>query len=201
MTAKVILILGSYLLGAFPTGYILFKLSERKDIRRFGSGATGATNVFRLKGWRLAFPVALADVAKGAVPALVAQRLFGDPGFSALCASAAVVGHCFPVYIGFRGGKGVSTAAGAMFALAWLPALFSMGAFILAVATTRFVSLGSVLAALLFPAFAVLLGAPRPLVLLSLPLVFVILVRHASNISRLIQGTERKFGEKARIDE
>jgi glycerol-3-phosphate acyltransferase PlsY len=76
-----------------------------------------------------------------------------------------------------------------------------MGAFILAVATARFVSLGSVLAALLFPAFAVLLGAPRPLVLLSLPLVFVILVRHASNISRLIQGTERKFGEKARIDE
>jgi glycerol-3-phosphate acyltransferase PlsY len=200
MTARLILILGSYLLGAFPTGYLLFKWVERKDIRGFGSGATGATNVLRLKGLGLALPVAVVDIAKGAAPALLAQHLYGEVGFSALCASAAVVGHSFPVYIGFRGGKGVATAAGAMFALSFGPALLCLGVFILAVAATRYVSLGSILAAALFPAFAALLGAPRPLVLLSLPLVFVILVRHAANIGRLVRGTERKFGQKTKID-
>ena len=197
---KLLFIVGSYLLGAFPTGYLLFKLSERKDIRGFGSGATGATNVLRLKGWRLALPVALVDLAKGAAPALVAQGVFRDAGFSALCASAAVLGHCYPVYIGFKGGKGVATAAGAMFALAWLPALLCLGVFVAAVAATRFVSLGSILAAVLFPGFAALLGAPQPLVLLSLPLVLIILIRHAGNLGRLVRGTERKFGRSAKTE-
>jgi len=200
MTAKLLFLLGSYLLGAFPTGYLLFKWSERKDIRRYGSWATGATNVLRLKGLRLALPVALVDLAKGAAPALLAQHLFADPGFSALSASAAVVGHCFPVYIGFRGGKGVATAAGAMFALAWLPAVLCLAVFVLVVAATRFVSAGSVLAAVLFPVFALLARAPRPLVLLSLPIVFVILIRHTSNVGRLLRGKERKFGQKTDLE-
>jgi glycerol-3-phosphate acyltransferase PlsY len=194
---KIILAAASYFLGAFPTGYLFFKISSRNDIRRFGSGATGATNVLRLKGWRLALPVALIDVAKGAVPALVAARMFGEPGFAALCASLAVVGHCYPVYIGFKGGKGVATAAGAMFALAPLPAVMCLAVFILSIAGTRFVSLGSILAASLFPVFSLLLREPRALILWSIPLVVVILARHGSNILRLLRGTEAKFGQKA----
>jgi len=196
MTAKILFLLGSYFLGSFPTGYLFFKWSERKDIRRFGSGATGATNVLRLKGVLFALPVAVIDIAKGAAPAILAQSLFGQAGFSALCASAAVIGHCFPVYIGFRGGKGVATAAGAMSALAWGPALLCLGVFILAVSVTRFVSVGSILAAVLFPVFSLILGLPQDLVLLSLPIVFVILLRHASNIGRLLRGEEKKFGRK-----
>ncbi len=197
---KILFALLSYLLGAFPTGYLLFKWTSRNDIRRFGSGATGATNVLRLKGWRAAVPVALIDVAKGVVPALAAFRLAdGDSGFAALCGSLAVLGHCYPIYIGFRGGKGVATAAGAMFALAPGPAALCLGVFILVVAATRYVSLGSMVAAILFPVFGFLLNHPRPLLLGSLPLVAVILIRHRANIVRLFSGTERKFGEKAPV--
>jgi len=196
---KILLALASYLVGSFPTGYLFYKFSARQDIRSFGSGATGATNVLRLKGWRMALPVALIDLAKGALPAIVAFRIFGDPGFAALCASLAVFGHCFPVYIGFKGGKGVATAAGAMFALAPGPAALSLAVFILAIAATRFVSLGSIMAAILFPVFGLILNHPRSLVLLSLPLVLVILARHRANIGRLLKGTESKLGRKASV--
>jgi len=196
---KIILPLLSYLLGSFPTGYLLFKWTSRKDIRAFGSGATGATNVLRLKGWRLAVPVALIDVVKGAVPAIVAWRTTQDAGFAALCASAAVVGHCFPIFIGFKGGKGVATAAGAMFSLAPGPAALCLAVFVLSVALTRYISLGSIAAAALFPVFSLLLKQPGALVLGSLPFIAVILFRHRSNMLRLIKGTERKFGEKAPV--
>ncbi|MCX6565523.1 MAG: glycerol-3-phosphate 1-O-acyltransferase PlsY [Candidatus Aminicenantes bacterium] len=196
---KIILLLLSYLLGSFPTGYLLFKWTSRKDIRSFGSGATGATNVLRLKGWRLAVPVALIDVIKGAVPALVAWRTTQDPGFAALCASASVVGHCFPVYIGFKGGKGVATAAGAMFSLAPGPAALSLGVFVFIVVLTRYISLGSIAAAAFFPVFSFFLKQPGPLILGSLPFIAVILFRHRSNMIRLFKGTERKFGEKAPV--
>lgn len=197
---NILLPLLSYLLGAFPTGYLMFRWTSRSDIRRFGSGATGATNVLRLKGWRLAVPVALIDVAKGAIPALVAYRFSGgDSGFAAICASLAVLGHCYPVYIGFRGGKGVATAAGAMFALAPGPAAICLAVFLVLVVLTRYVSLGSIVAAALFPVFGFLLNRPRPLLLGSLLLVAVILLRHLGNMARLIKGTERKFGEKAPV--
>jgi glycerol-3-phosphate acyltransferase PlsY len=196
---KIILLLLSYLLGSFPTGYLLFKWTSRKDIRSFGSGATGATNVLRLKGWRLAVPVALIDVIKGAIPALVAYRTTQNPGFAALCASAAVAGHCFPVYIGFKGGKGVATAAGAMFSLAPGPAALSLAVFVLVVVLTRYISLGSIAAAAFFPVFSLLLKQPGPLILGSLLFIAVILFRHRSNMIRLVKGTERKFGEKAPV--
>ena len=186
----------AYFVGAIPTGYLLFRASENKDIRQFGSRATGATNVLRLKGWKLALPVALVDVAKGFLPAFLALRIFADPALAAASASAAVIGHCFPVYIGFKGGKGVATAAGAMFAIAPLAALMSLGVFAAAIALTRYVSLGSILAALLFPGFMALLRFPALLVALCLPILAVILFRHAGNIGRLFAGTERKIGQK-----
>lgn len=190
----------SYLIGSFPSGYILFRAAEKKDIRHFGSGATGATNVLRLKGWRPAILVAMIDIAKGLVPALAAARMFSDPAFSAVCASAAVIGHCFPVTIGFRGGKGVATAAGAMFALAPVPALGSLAVFILTVALTRFVSLGSLLAVLLFPVFLALFPMTGPLILWTLPIILVIGLRHAGNIGRLRRGTEHKLGRRTAVE-
>jgi len=190
----------SYFIGAIPFGYLLFRLSEKRDIRRFGSRSTGATNVLRLKGWRYAIPVALLDIGKGFLPAFVVLKVYGEPKLSAVCASLSVVGHCFPVYIGFKGGKGVATAAGAMFAIALEPALFSLVVFIATVVLTRYVSLGSILAAALFPLFLILFGIPLPVLLLSLPVLAIILIRHAGNIGRLIRGTERKFGQKVGIE-
>jgi len=186
----------SYLIGAIPSGYLLFRSSENEDIRRFGSGATGATNVLRLKGWRLAIPVALMDLAKGFVPSIVILGVSGDPVLAAGCASLAVLGHCFPVYIGFRGGKGVATAAGAMFAIAPLAACGSLAVFVATVALSRYISLASLLAAALFPLFLALFQVPTPVLLVSLPILVIILVRHAGNIGRLVRGTERKFGRR-----
>jgi glycerol-3-phosphate acyltransferase PlsY len=186
----------AYFIGAIPTGYLFFRASEKKDIRSFGSQATGATNVLRLKGWRYALPVALVDIAKGFLPAFLALRIFTDPVLAVVCASLAVLGHCFPIYIGFKGGKGVATAAGAMFAIALGPALLSLAVFVATVALTRYVSLGSILAALFFPLFQWLFRMPLLLIALSLPILLIILVRHAGNIRRLVVGTERKFGRK-----
>lgn len=186
----------AYFIGAIPTGYLFFRASEKKDIRSFGSQATGATNILRLKGWRYALPVALVDIAKGFLPAFLALRIFTDPVLAVVCASLAVLGHCFPIYIGFKGGKGVATAAGAMFAIALGPALLSLAVFVATVALTRYVSLGSILAALFFPLFQWLFRMPLLLIALSLPILLIILVRHAGNIRRLVVGTERKFGRK-----
>ncbi len=186
----------AYLVGSIPTGYLLFRASEKKDIRSFGSRATGATNVLRLKGWRYALPVALIDIAKGFLPAFLALRIFGDPVLAVVCASLAVFGHCYPIFIGFRGGKGVATAAGAMFAIAPGPALLSLAVFVATIALTRYVSLGSILAAFSFPFFMELFHMRFVLITLTSPILLIIIIRHAENIRRLLSGTERKFGRK-----
>jgi glycerol-3-phosphate acyltransferase PlsY len=186
----------SYLIGSIPTGFLVYRAGGKGDIRDFGSGATGATNVLRLKGWRAALLVALVDIAKGFLPSFVILKLTHDPVLAAGCASLSVIGHCYPVYIGFRGGKGVATAAGAMLAVAPLPALASLGVFLAAVGASRFVSLGSITAVLLFPAFQALFGFPGPVIAAGIPILAVILLRHSGNIGRLLTGTERKLGRK-----
>ena len=191
---KPVLAVLCYLVGSLPTGFLIFRRGGRGDIREFGSGATGATNVLRLKGWRAALPVAIIDIAKGFVPSFAILRIYGDPVLAAGCASLTVLGHCFPVYIGFRGGKGVATAAGAMFAVAPLPALSSLGVFAAAIALTRIVSVGSLLASLLFPGFLAAFGVSGTVIAASVPILAIILVRHAGNIGRIIRGTERKIG-------
>lgn len=200
LAVRILFAAGSYFVGAFPTGYLLFRMRERKDIRGYGSGATGATNVLRLKGWRTALPVALIDVAKGFLPAFLASNLFPGPEFPPLCASLAVIGHCYPIYIGFRGGKGVAAAAGAMFALAPLQAFGALAVFINVLGFTRYVSLSSMLAAVSFPIFLALTKAHERFVLATLPIVAVILIRHAANIGRLARGEEPRIGRKAKIE-
>jgi glycerol-3-phosphate acyltransferase PlsY len=187
----------SYLLGAVPTGYLVFKLSEREDIRKFGSRNTGATNVMRLKGWRLAVPVVFADVLKGFLPAFLAFRLFGDPRLALIASFLAVVGHCYPVYIRFRGGKGVATTVGAAAALAFAPLLVSLAVFLVVVGLTRYVSLGSILAVVSFPVFVRVLGGGMETVAWGAAITVLVVFKHRANIGRLVAGRERKLGEKA----
>ncbi|MDH4197059.1 MAG: glycerol-3-phosphate 1-O-acyltransferase PlsY [Candidatus Aminicenantes bacterium] len=193
---KVLWVLAAYLLGSIPTGYLVVKLTARRDIRTLGSRSTGATNVLRAQGWALAVPVAVFDVAKGFVPAFLSLRIFEDQTLAAVAALAAIVGHCFPVYIHFRGGKGVATAGGSILALCWPCTLICLTLFILVVAATRYVSLGSVLAAIAFPISAAALGRPPLIIGFGIAVLALVIFKHRENIVRLRNGTERRFGER-----
>lgn len=187
----------SYLVGSIPTGYILYKLSEKKDIRRFGSQATGATNILRLKGWKYAIPVGLFDVLKGFFVVYFALKIFPDKKIALLCGFLAVLGHCFPLFIKFKGGKGIATAVGVYTALAPVPLLCSVGIFLAVVLLTRYISLGSLLAMFSFPFFVLYFIGERAVITLSIAIFCLIIFRHMSNIKRLIAGNERKLGERA----
>lgn len=191
------LALASYLLGAVPFGVLVAKLFDRSvDLRTTGSGNIGATNVARTLGKGAGILTLLLDAAKGAAAVLVAAAMSppGDYLLPAVAGGAAFLGHLFPVYLGFRGGKGVATALGVVLAL--LPAaagvLFILFAAVFAV--TRYVSLGSLVAAAgLTPAMA-LLGAPAPFVALSAGIGALVFWTHRENIRRLLAGEERRFG-------
>jgi acyl phosphate:glycerol-3-phosphate acyltransferase len=194
---KILFVVGSYLLGSVPTGYLLVRLFFKSDVRDLGSGNTGATNVLRVKGWKTALPVALFDVLKGFLPVFLAMKAFDDPAFAAASGFAAVVGHCFPFAIGFRGGKGMATSFGAFAAVAWAPALACLGLFVVIVALTRYVSLGSILAVLAFPVIDLIGRGPAAAAAVSCAIAVLVVVQHRANIGRLVRGTERKFGERA----
>jgi len=192
---KILYALFSYLLGSIPIGYILLFISERKDIRNYGSGATGATNVLRVKGWKYALPVSVLDILKGFVPVFFALKIFENILFAVICAFLSVAGHCFPIYLKFKGGKGVATAAGVFSILAFKPFVLGLVVFILVVVFTRYVSLASILAASSFPFFIYLFKGKVEIIGLSLAIFLLIVLRHWGNIKRLIKGTERKIGE------
>jgi glycerol-3-phosphate acyltransferase PlsY len=196
---KALFIVLTYCLGAVPFGYVFFRLSEKKDIRLFGSQSIGATNVLRLKGWKHAAPVLIFDVLKAALPVWLALRLFDDRRVALAAAFVAVLGHCFPVFIRFRGGKGVSTAMGSYAVLAPLPFSLSLIIFVGVIALTRYVSLGSLLATLAFPALALIIQRDGELALVGLAVFLLIALRHAGNIRRLCRGQERKFGQRLEV--
>lgn len=186
----------SYLLGSVSPGYILFYIIEKKDLRNYGSHGTGATNVFRVKGWKYALPVFILDFFKGALPVLLALKLFDDQPFAALCGFLAVLGHCFPFYLKFKGGKGVATAAGVFAILAWHSLLAGLVIFILVVVFSRYVSLASLSATVSFLFFVYLFGEEAEIIRLSLALFLLIVFRHWGNIQRLVKGKEMRIGEK-----
>jgi len=194
---KVIFVAAAYLLGSIPTGYLLVRSADRRDIRGLGSGSTGATNVLRVKGWKFALPVMAVDVLKGFLPAFLAIRIFGDYRLAAVSGFLAVLGHCFPFAIGFRGGKGVATSMGAFAGLSIPPFAASLGVFALVVAATRFVSLGSILAAVSFPFLFLLFRGPRQVFIWALTIAALVILKHRENLGRLLRGRERKLGEKA----
>ena len=189
----------SYLVGAIPTSYLVVRLVRGEDLRKLGSGNLGATNLFRVLGWRYAVPVGLFDMLKGAVPVLVfAPRAGGGELVPLLLGVTAVIGHVFPVFIGFRGGKGVATGAGVVLGLAPWAFLAALVTWAVLVWLTGYVSLGSVVAALVMPA-ALYLVYPerRQLVWLFVALAALIVLLHRANIRRLLAGTEHRFGRPA----
>ncbi len=187
----------AYLLGSVAFAVLLVRFSTGKDIRTEGSGNAGATNVLRSHGKRLGVAVAALDVAKGALAVVLVRLATGDPRYAAAAAFAAVLGHVFPLYYGFRGGKGVATAVGAFLVLAPWPTLVCVGIFVLVVATTRYVSLGSVVAIVLLPPVAGLLfHAPRAMVVAAAATAVLVVLKHRDNLERLAHGKERKLGSR-----
>jgi glycerol-3-phosphate acyltransferase PlsY len=192
--------LASYLLGAIPTSYLVVRLLRGEDLRRQGSGNLGATNLYRVLGWRYAVPVALFDMAKGAVPVLVFAPRAGHGEFTPLLLGAtAMVGHVFSVFVGFRGGKGVATGAGVVLGLAPWAFLAALAVWAVLVRTTGYVSLGSIVAALALPPAVWLLHPERrSLIWIFGLLAALVVVTHRANLRRLLAGTESRFRRGAR---
>jgi glycerol-3-phosphate acyltransferase PlsY len=185
---------GSYLLGATPTAYLAGRVARGIDLREYGSKNLGATNVYRVLGWQWAIPVALIDVAKGAVPVTLFARFGGGgPWLAVAMGIAAVVGHVFSPYMRFKGGKGVATALGVFLALAPLAVLIALPVWGGSLWLTGYVSLSSVLAAASFPVW-VRLTAPGAVAAFwaSVALAALILFSHRGNVQRLLAGTENR---------
>jgi glycerol-3-phosphate acyltransferase PlsY len=190
----------AYLVGAIPTSWIAARLGRGIDLREHGSHNLGATNLYRVLGWRYAIPVGLFDVAKGALPVLFLAPAAGSaPGIPLAVGTAAIVGHVFSVFVKFRGGKGVATAAGVVLALAPLPLLVSAGVWVTLVKATGYVSLASMAGAVVFPlAVWIVGGSNRYLLPLGVALAAFIVFTHRENVRRLLSGTENRFGRRAR---
>ena len=192
--AGLALLLG-YLLGSIPFGLIFAWLAGAGDVRKIGSGNIGATNVLRTGNRWAAAATLLFDGAKGAAAVLLARRYLGGDA-SLIAAFGAFLGHCFPVWLGFRGGKGVAVFIGVMFALDWLAGVAVALTWLGAAAIWRISSLSALIAAALAPAYLLMLHEWKTAVLASL-LAIVIFFMHRENISRLIAGTEPRIGAKS----
>lgn len=182
-----------YLLGSIPFGLVLTKMAGLGDVRNIGSGSIGATNVLRTGRKGLALATMVLDIAKGAVAVLIAN-MYG-PDIAVLAAGGALLGHCFPVWLKFKGGKGVATAAGILLAIAPLVGVCAFGIWLVVVATTRYSSLGALVAVIAAPILAYYL-ANLQIAELAGFMALLIAFRHHQNIRRLLNGTESKILEK-----
>jgi len=188
----------AYLIGAVPIGWLVARAFGVTDIHRHGSGNIGATNVLRTLGRLPAVVTLVGDVLKGYAAVVVAGALAGGaPPALAAAAVAAVVGNCWSVFLGFRGGKGVATGLGALLRLVPWATLAALPVFVVVLASFRYVSLASLLAALCVPLGALVLGYPRVSTLAALAVAALVVSRHHANIARLRAGTESRFGQKS----
>jgi len=199
ITTYIAVALLSYLLGSIPFGYVLVKIFRGQDIRDSGSGNIGATNVARSGAKGLGAATLLLDALKGFVAVWLAGMIPSADGgavpFTSVAALAAVLGHIFPVWLKFKGGKGVATALGVFVLLCPKAVLVSLAVFIVVLAVTRYVSLGSILSAISAPIAAYFLGTKDWSILISVALIsLIVVVKHHQNIGRLLAGTESRFG-------
>ena len=192
----VLLIVGGYLAGSVPTGVILAKLFTARDIRQEGSGNIGATNVYRVLGARLGLLTLVGDVLKGVIPVLFARIWLGEDLWIAAVALFTFLGHLYPIFLKFRGGKGVATALGIFIVIAPLAVACAAGVFVLVAVIWRYVSLASLVASGLMPLFLGLTGCSSVYVVLGLIVGCLIFYRHKDNIKRLREGVEKKFSKK-----
>lgn len=196
----------AYLLGSISFGYIVGKVARGVDIRQFGSGNVGATNVFRTLGKGLGILVLFLDMAKGVLAVTVIPWVFQKIVQEGLLNNielirilfgvVAVAGHVWTVFLGFKGGKGVATTVGVFLGLTWLPMLISMGVFIAVVFLTRYISVGSITMGIVLFIMNLVFKKPIEYIIISGVLALLIIYTHRSNIHRLINGTENKFGSK-----
>lgn len=199
----VCLIIG-YGFGCFSTAYVIGKINKI-DIRNYGSGNAGTTNALRTLGWKAGFLTFLGDAIKAIIPVLLVRFLIQDDSYGQLLPLYAglgvVLGHNFPFWLNFKGGKGIAATGGVMFAFDWRLGLAAFIIFLFAVAITRYVSLGSLLISVLFPVWIIILYTGN-LHMLIVSLVFTIsaFIKHRSNIKRLLSGTENKIGQKVKIE-
>ena len=197
LSSLLLLALG-YLLGSMPNGYLAGRWLKDIDLRQCGSGSTGATNVLRSMGKRPALVVFLLDVGKGALAVLLAKSFGLNDWVQVLAGLAALAGHIWPMWLGWKGGKAVATGLGMFLGLAWPVGLACFGLFMAVISISRIVSLSSVVAAIGLPVLMVLAGASVASVSVSLVASVLVLWRHRSNIERLIAGTEPRIGAKGK---
>ena len=195
-----ILFLG-YFFGSFPSGYLAGKIVKGIDIRSLGSGSTGATNVLRHIGKRAAITVFLIDVLKGVLPILLARNFFElDDSWQVVVGLSTLIGHIWPVWLNWRGGKAVATGLGIFLGLSWQVGLATLGIFILMIALFRIVSLASVSASLALPLIMFLSftnsSISPPFLVVSILAMILVIWRHRENIIRLIKGKEPRIGQK-----
>jgi acyl phosphate:glycerol-3-phosphate acyltransferase len=186
-----------YLLGSIPFALLLARRWGAEDLRQAGSGNVGAANVLRTSGVTPGLLVALLDMLKGAVSVVVATRLSGDAGAPAAAGLAAILGHIYPVWLRFRGGKGVATACGVFSVLAPIAVPPVLAIFIAVVWLTKYISLGSVVASIALPPLAYAAGAASTTIAAAVAAAAIIMFRHRSNVRRLLAGTERRIGARA----
>ena len=191
-----LVLLFAYLVGSIPFGYIIAMLVKKTDIRKYGSGNIGATNVLRVMGWRTALPVFVLDLAKGVVAILLARAVSDLPAVYLGAGFLAMVGHSFPVYLKFKGGKAMATSIGVLLALSGWVTLIVIACFLLIVYFTRYVSLGSMTAMVLTPLLFLILNFELPYIIFGIGAAILVVARHHENINRLLKGTESKLGKK-----
>ncbi len=195
-------IVAAYLIGSIPFGYLLVRFVKRQDIRTIGSGNIGATNVLRGGNKALGIATLILDLGKAFFAVGLARHLApGNYDLAVAAGTTAVLAHCFPVWLGFRGGKGVASALGAFLALTWPSALCAVTVFLAVVLLTRFVSLASLLAAAAIPLFAFYFIPQRSSIVIAgfLMIPLLVIAKHHGNIRRLLAGTESRFGQKAAV--
>ncbi len=196
MLMGILLVLSGYVLGAVPTGFLV-GWAYGVDVRRVGSGNIGTANVMRAAGKWAAIFTLLGDMLKGLVPVVAARLVTEDEWVVAAVALAAVVGHCWPIFLRFKGGKGVATGAGTSIGLAPVVGLGLFAFWWAVVLVSRYTSLGAILVMVLSPVAFLLTGQPAPYVLYTIAGGALVLWRHRENVRALLKGTERKIGQKA----
>jgi acyl phosphate:glycerol-3-phosphate acyltransferase len=215
MINMVIVVLLSYLVGSIPTSVMLSKWRHGFDIRSKGSGNAGGTNVFRVLGWKSGVFIIVMDALKGVLATTVVARLFWDPTLpfynhtpfddftiiQMICGGAAIIGHVLTVFAGFKGGKGIATGAGMLIGIAPTEFAVSIGVFFIFLFAFRYVSLGSIMAAVAFPLSLIIrynilsdeIHSYKTLVFFSIGIALFLIYSHRANIKRLVEGTERKI--------
>ena len=191
--SKLFFVLIAYFLGAVPIGLLIAKIYGHPDIRREGSGNIGATNVARVVGKKQGLITLIGDISKGAVPVLLAMWLIGTDTWIALIGFSSFLGHIFPIYLKFRGGKGVATATGVFFAISPLAVVFDLLIFLFVVWRFRYVSLGSLSAAFAMPFLLFIISVKKAYISLSILMAILIFYRHKENIGRLLKGEENRL--------